>query len=286
MLYIGSHVSLKGKDMYLGSVLEALSYNANSFMVYTGAPQNTIRKSIEDLKIAEALKLIEENNILPSNIIVHAPYIVNLSTEDEEKRQFAISFLTNEVLRTAKMGSYNMVVHPGNALKLSLNEAIKNTAFVLNKIIENTKDVDVRICIETMAGKGSEIGKTFEEVKQIIDLIDNKDRIGVCFDTCHVNDSGYDLVNNYEEVITKFDQLIGLEQIKVIHLNDSKNVCGAKKDRHENLGMGNIGFDTLIKICYDERFKNIPKILETPYIDGVAPYKDEIAMIRSKIFKK
>lgn len=271
---IGSHVGLKAPLMFEGSVLEAKSYGANCFMVYTGAPQSTQRRPIKELRIEEA------NNDL--DFIVHAPYIVNLSNPDKDKRDFSIRFLTEEVKRAAKMGSNVMVLHPGNHLNQDLDVAINYIAEGIKKIIEDTKDLNVIIALETMSGKGSEIGKNFEELKQIIDIVDSN-RVGVCFDTCHVWDAGYDL-NDYESVILEFDRVIGIDKIKVFHINDSKNPLGAHKDRHENIGFGNIGFEILNKIIWDERFDDIPHILETPYIDGIAPYKQEIDMIKNKTF--
>ncbi|MFI3329733.1 MAG: deoxyribonuclease IV [bacterium] len=281
-MIIGSHVSMNGTNMMVGSVLEAISYGATAFMIYTGAPQNTARKELSLLRIDEAHKLMSENNIDKKNIIVHAPYIVNPGTFEEEKREFAIRFLTEEVKRTHAMGSKILVLHPGNSLKNDINETIVKISEVINTINNNTKDLDVVIALETMSGKGTEIGRNFNEVKQIIDLIECKNRIGVCLDTCHIFDSGYDIVSNYNNVKEEFNKTIGLNYLKVIHLNDSKNILGSKKDRHENLGKGNIGLETLLKVCYDEDFKEIPKILETPYIDGVAPYKEEIEIIKNK----
>ncbi len=281
-MIIGSHVSMNGKDMMLGSVKEAISYEANAFMIYTGAPQNTARKPIEELKIEEAHLLMKEAKIDKKNIVVHAPYIVNPGTFFEDKQDFAINFLTQEVKRTHAMGCSVLVLHPGNTLKNDLNDTINNIAFVINTINKNTNDLNVVIALETMSGKGTEVGRNFNEIKQIINLIEDKNRIGVCLDTCHIFDSGYDIVNEYDLVKRDFDSIIGLNYLKVIHLNDSKNILGSKKDRHENLGKGNIGLDTLIKFCYDEEFKDVPKILETPYIDGVAPYKEEIQIIKNK----
>ncbi len=281
-MIIGSHVSMNGSDMMLGSVKEAISYNANAFMIYTGAPQNTARKDLSLLKIEEAHKLMKDNNIDLKNIIVHAPYIVNPGTFEDEKQQFAINFLTEEVKRTYAMGSKVLVLHPGNTLKNDLNETINKISYVINTINSNTKDLDVVIALETMSGKGTEVGRNFNEIKQIIDLINDKNRIGVCLDTCHIHDSGYDIINKYDDVKKEFDDIIGLNYLKVIHLNDSKNILGSKKDRHENLGKGNIGLETLLKVCYDNDLKDIPKILETPYIDGKAPYKEEIEIIKNK----
>lgn len=284
MIIIGSHVSMSGDSMYLGSVLEAYSYGANAFMVYTGAPQNTIRKSLDRLKINEAIEKMEELGLSFDNVVVHAPYIINLANPDPEKRAFAVSFLTEEVKRTAAMQVKQMVLHPGSAVGKDREAAVEWIGEGLNQIFENTKGLNVKIALETMAGKGNEVGKTFEELKAIIDLVEDKNRVSVCFDTCHVNDAGYDVKNNFQEVIKQFDQIVGINYISVFHMNDSKNVMGAAKDRHENFGFGTIGFDPLLNIIYDERFKNIPKILETPYVMKKPPYKEEIEMIKEKQF--
>ena len=284
MLKIGSHVSMKGSQMYEGSVEEALNFNANSFMIYTGAPQNTRRKKIEELKIDEAVELMEQNNLSFDNVVVHAPYIMNLANPDSKKREFATEFLTKEIERTDSMHAKQIVLHPGSAVGKDRIQAIKWIAEGLNIVIENTKDSKVKIALETMAGKGNEVGKTFDELAEIISLVNDKSRISVCFDTCHVHDSGYDIVNDLEGVLKEFDEKVGLDKISVVHVNDSKNERGASKDRHENIGFGYIGFDALIKVIYNEKFENIPKILETPFVEGNPPYKHEIEMIRSKSF--
>lgn len=286
---IGSHVSNNGFRMLQGSVEEALSYGANCMMVYLGAPQNTFRKPLRDMRINETLELCRENNISPDDIIVHAPYIVNLAQSDNQKFDFAISFLANELMMTAMIGAKYMVLHPGAHVGMGSDYGISRIAMGINTILSDTINYGTVILIETMAGKGTECGRTFEEVASLISKIHNKSRIGVCLDTCHIHDGGYDIVNNYEEVIKEFDRIIGLEYLKVIHLNDSKNVCGAHKDRHENIGFGHIGFDTLMKFVNDERFKDIPKILETPYIEynknlSFPPYKEEIEMIKKGEF--
>lgn len=273
---IGSHVGLKAPLMFEGSVLEAKSYNANCFMVYTGAPQTTKRTRIEDLRIKEAKNDLE--------FIVHAPYIVNLANPDEEKRNFSINFLTEEVKRTYLMGSKVMVLHPGNHVGQGVEKGIELISEGLKKIIENTNDLDVCIALETMAGKGTEVGKSFEELKKIIDLT-SSNRIGVCFDTCHTWDSGYD-IRDFDRVIDEFDNIIGIDLIKAFHINDSKNDLGSHKDRHENIGFGKIGFEALIKIINDKRFDSIPHILETPYVNDIPPYKYEIEMIKNGIFNE
>ena len=286
---IGSHVSNNGLMMLEGSVKEALSYGANALMVYLGAPQNTFRKPFNLMHINEALELCKTNGIDPKDIIVHAPYIVNLAQSDNQKWDYAITFLGNELMGTAMIGAKYMVLHPGAHVGMGSNYGIERIANGINCIISDTINYNSVILLETMAGKGTECGRTFEELKAIIDLVHNKNRIGVCLDTCHINDAGYDIVNDYEGVINEFDKVIGLNYLKVIHLNDSKNPIGSHKDRHENIGFGTIGFDTLMKFVNDERFKDIPKILETPYIPytkelSFPPYKEEIEMIKSGKF--
>ena len=273
---------MSGTEMMLGSVREAIGYNANALMIYTGAPQNTIRKSLKELQIAEALKLMDEANIDRKHLIIHAPYIINPATTDPDKRDFCINFLTQEVKRSYAMGSKVIVLHPGNTLGNPLEDSINNICSVVNQIIENTIETDVVIAFETMAGKGTEVGRTFSEIRQLLDGITHQERVGVCVDTCHMFDSGYDIVNDYENVKKMLDETIGIKRIKVIHLNDSKNPLASHKDRHANIGEGYIGFEALQRICLDETFALIPKILETPYIDGKAPYKDEIARLRGE----
>lgn len=284
MLKIGSHVGLSGPDMYEGSVKEAISYGANAFMVYTGAPQNTIRKSIKDLNIQGAEKQMLAHGLSFENVVVHAPYIINLANPDPEKRAFAVEFLTKEVERTFAMHVRQIVLHPGSAVGKDRDEALKWIAEGVNQVIENTKNLSVKIALETMAGKGNEMGKTFEEIRDIIALIHDKTRISVCFDTCHTSDAGYDIENDFEGVIKHFDEVVGKSYISVFHVNDSKNPRGAAKDRHANLGFGEIGFDALLKVIYHPDFEHIPKILETPYIDDKAPYKYEINMIKNRTF--
>lgn len=288
-LIIGSHVSYKNDTQLLGSVKEALSYNANTFMFYTGAPQNTNRGQIEDALTMEAYKLMKENNIDLEKVIVHAPYIVNLANFNNF--DFSVSFLINEVERCHTLGVKYLVLHPGSAVNTTREDAIDNISKGLNLILDN--DYDVTILLETMAGKGNEVGKTFEELKQIIDKVKYQDKIGVCLDTCHLNDAGYNLVD-FDKLLDTFDNLVGVNKIKCIHINDSKNDINSHKDRHENIGLGTIGFDNLINIIYNKRLEEVPKILETPYVTKednskekiYPPYKYEIEMIRNKEFDK
>lgn len=288
---IGSHVSNNGLKMLVGSVEEALSYGENCFMVYLGAPQTTYRKDVEQLNYQKALEIAQKNGINPEDIIVHAPYIVNLGQSDDEKFNFAISFLAKELAMVGKVGLKYMVLHPGAHVGNGENFALDRIADGINEILRLTSKDNTVIAIETMAGKGTECGKTFEEIKRIIDLVHDKTRIGVCLDTCHIFDAGYDIVNSYEDVINEFDSVIGLKYLKVIHLNDSKNQLGSHKDRHENIGFGNIGFNALLKVLNDKRFEQIPKILETPYVsvsklESYPPYKEEIEMLKKQTFNE
>ena len=286
-LIIGSHVSFKSSDQLVGSVKEAISYGANTFMFYTGAPQNTNRAKIDDGLTMEAYKLMKEHNIELENVIVHAPYIINLANTDKlDSYNFAIDFLRQEITRCESLGMTKLVLHPGSSVKLPKEVGIKNIINALNKVL--TKEQKVIILLETMAGKGSEIGSSFEEIKEIIDGVTLNNKLGVCLDTCHISDAGYD-ISNFDDVLDEFNRIIGLDKLMCIHVNDSKNPMGAHKDRHENFGFGLLGFNNLINVVYNKRLENIPKILETPYIDGDSkrmfpPYKFEIEMIRNKKF--
>lgn len=281
MLIIGSHVSFKNSSQLLGSVEEAISYNANTFMFYTGAPQNTQRGEINDLVTYEAMKKMKENNINLENVVCHAPYIVNLANNiDPDKYEFSKNFLKQEIERCISLGIRKIVLHPGSATKLERDTALNNVIRALNAIL--SPSYDIVILLETMAGKGTELGTSIDELKYIIDNIDLKDKIGVCLDTCHLNDSGVN-IGEFDKYLDLFDEKIGINKIGCVHLNDSKNPIGSKKDRHENIGFGTIGFDALINVAYNKRLDNIPKFLETPFVDKeYPPYKFEIEEIRKK----
>lgn len=277
-MILGSHVKFNKEQLY-GSVKEAIGYGANTFMFYTGAPQNTIRSSIKEELTQSAWDLMKENNIDINNVICHAPYIINLANKlNLDSWNFSINFLRNEIDRCEMMGIKYIVVHPGNHLTNPLETALENIIEALNLIIN--KEDNCMILIETMAGKGTECGKTIEEVKKILDGIIYQDKIGVCIDTCHINDAGYKI----EDYLVDFKNKIGLEKIKCLHINDSKNVCGAHKDRHENIGFGTIGHTNLVNLINNEELKNVPKILETPYVEEYPPYKFEIEMIKNNSF--
>ncbi|MBE6161476.1 MAG: deoxyribonuclease IV [Firmicutes bacterium] len=290
-MILGSHVSFGSKQI-LESTKEAISYGANTFMFYTGAPQNTVRKNINVEYLEEAKKLMEENNIDINNVVCHAPYIVNLANnKDPEKWQFSINFIKQELKRCDELNVKYMVLHPGSAVGMTHEEGIKNIIDGLNIILKD--DSKCMILLETMAGKGNECGVDINEIKRMVDGIDNKDRIGVCLDTCHLNDSGVDM-NNFDDYLKEFDKNIGIKKIKCVHINDSKNPISSHKDRHENIGIGTIGFDTLLRIINNEKLKDVPKILETPYIGEYdedknriyPPYKFEIEMIKNGKFNE
>ena len=258
-------------------------------MFYTGAPQNTIRKAIDENLTNEALLYMKQNGIDINNVVCHAPYIINLANrENESSWNFSCSFLKQEISRISEMGVNYIVVHPGNSLKMDRNFALDNIASAINLIVDN--ETKPMILLETMAGKGSEVGKTFKEIAYIIKQIENKNCIGVCLDTCHINDGGYNL-NNTNDILNEFDKIIGLNYLYVCHINDSKNPINSHKDRHENIGLGTIGFNNLINFIYNSLLKDKIFILETPYVkenekDKVSypPYKFEISEILNKEF--
>ncbi|MCQ3034682.1 MAG: deoxyribonuclease IV [Bacilli bacterium] len=282
--YLGSHVSMSSPEFYLGSVKSALEYGENTFMFYTGAPQNSFRLPLERLRIEEGRALLKENGIDESKIIVHAPYLINLGSKAKpDTYDLAKKLVINELQRTSAFGCTMLVLHPGNHLGVGTEEGLNNIVEGLNYIFEND-GTTVKIALETMAGKGTELGTSFEDLNYIIKNCKYPERLGVCLDTCHINDAGYD-VNDVDAIINKFDEVIGLDRLLCMHINDSKNVIGAHKDRHDNLGYGTIGFETLNAYVHHPKLVNIPKCLETPYVGEKAPYKKEVAMLREGKFE-
>lgn len=286
-LIIGSHVSFNNKKQLLGSVEEAISYNANTFMIYTGGAQSTMRSVINDELTYEGYKLMLENNINAKNVIVHASYIVNLANRsDKNKYDFYIDFFIKELDRCKTLGLDKIVLHPGSATTCTKEEAIENIVHGINLVYKST--TNTMILLEFMSGKGTEVGTSIDELKAIIDKIEDKNRIGVCLDSCHMNDAGID-ISKIDEFLDEFDSKIGIDKIKCFHINDSMNPIGSHKDRHANIGYGTIGFNNLLNVVYNKRLEGIPFILETPYInrnqsDAYAPYKMEIESIRKKEF--
>ena len=280
-MIIGSHVSY-AKEGLLGSVKEALSYNANTFMFYTGAPQNTIRKPIDSDLTLKAKKLMEDNNIDINTVICHAPYIINLANKLKmDAWHFGINFLKEEISRCEELGIKYIVLHPGSAVGQERDVALSNISEALNEVLsENT---NIMILLETMAGKGTECGINISELNTILNGVIFKDKMGVCLDTCHLNDSGIN-IKDFDTYLDEFDKVIGISKIHCVHVNDSLNPLGAHKDRHANIGFGEIGFDNLMGVIYNKRLESVPKILETPYIEDKAPYKFEIEMIKNREF--
>ena len=282
-MILGCHVQMKAPDYVLGSVKEALSYGCDAMMLYTGAPQNTKRKALADMKIKEAQQLMKDSGIPMDRMIIHAPYLINpANSVKPEVADLAVSFLKEEVIRTAGIGAKYIVLHPGSFTTTDQETGIRTAASQLNRLgalPENTV-----ICLETMAGKGSEIGRSFEELAQILSELDHPECYGICLDTCHIHDAGYDMTD-FDGILDSFDHIIGLSRLHVIHLNDSKNIRGAKKDRHANIGTGEIGFEALLAAAENRRTAHIPKILETPYINGKPEYAKEIAMLRNRKFE-
>src|SRR5699024_49609 len=287
MVKLGCHVSMSGKKMLLGSSEDAAKYGANTFMIYTGAPQNTRRKPLEELNIETGREHMQEHGI--SDLVVHAPYIINIAnTTKPATFEIGVEFLQLEIERTQAIGAKQIVLHPGAHVGAGVDKGIDRIIEGLNEVI--TPDQEVQIALETMAGKGTEIGRSFDELARIIDGVTHNEKLSVCLDTCHIHDAGYEITDGrFDDVLNEFDKIVGLDRIKVVHVNDSKNECGAKKDRHENIGFGHIGFDTLHEVIYHEAFTNLPKILETPFVgedkkNKKPPYKHEIAMIKSGTF--
>ncbi|WP_434795884.1 deoxyribonuclease IV [Staphylococcus equorum] len=285
-MLLGSHVSMNGKKMLEGSAEEAYKLGESTFMIYTGAPQNTRRKPIEELNIEKGHEIMEQHGL--SNIVVHAPYIINIAnTIKPHVFDLGVEFLQSEIERTQVLGAKDIVLHPGSHVGEGADVGIKKIIEGLNEVLTN--DNNVRIALETMAGKGSEIGRNFEEIARIIDGVNHNERLSVCFDTCHTHDAGYNVKEDFDGVLNEFDKIVGVDRIKVVHVNDSKNDIGAHKDRHENIGFGYIGFDALNYIVHHDSFKDVPKILETPFVgedkkSKKPPYKLEIEMLKQQQF--
>lgn len=284
---IGSHVSMKGKPMFLGSAQEAAQYGENVFMIYTGAPQNTRRKPIEELNIPAGQAFMADHN--QRAVVIHAPYVVNLgNTLKPQNFGFAVAFLTAEIKRAAALGATQIVLHPGAHVGAGPDAAIAQIAKGLDEILA-AADEPVQIALETMAGKGTEVGRSFEELAAIMDATGANDRLSVCFDTCHTSDAGYDIATDFDGVLNEFDHIISVDRLKVIHLNDSKNPQGSHKDRHTNIGLGTLGFDVLNSIAHHPQLTAVPKIMETPVIGpdrkhGVNPHGYEVAMLKAQRF--
>jgi deoxyribonuclease-4 len=260
---IGSHVSFSDKGL-LNAAEEAVSYGSSTFMIYTGAPQNTRRKPIEEQYIEEGKAVMDKHAM--SGIVVHAPYIINLGSYKDDTFELAVRFLQEEIRRTDYIGVRNIVLHPGAYTDKDADYGIARIAEGLNEVLAGVKDTNVNIALETMAGKGTEIGRSFEEIAEIMEQVEFNNKLTVCMDTCHIHDAGYDIVNDLDGVLRHFDRTVGLDKLGVIHLNDSKNPRGASKDRHAPLGSGWIGFEAMNNIANHSSLAHLPMILETPWI--------------------
>ena len=287
-MLIGSHVSMSGKKMLLGAAQEAAGYNASTFMIYTGAPQNTRRKALEEMNIDAGKAYMAEHGL--SDMVVHAPYIINLgNTIKVENFGFATEFLREEIRRAQALGATQITMHPGAHVGAGVEAGLAQIIKGLNEVLD--KDQIPQIALETMAGKGTELGRTFEELATIIDGVTLNEKLSVTLDTCHIHDAGYNVREDFDGVLEEFDKIIGLDRLKVIHVNDSKNVQGSHKDRHANIGFGEIGFEALNKVVHHDKLATLPKILETPYVmvgedkkNKKPPYKFEIEMFKAGVF--
>ncbi|WP_239619226.1 deoxyribonuclease IV [Cohnella mopanensis] len=283
-LLIGSHVSMGGKEMLLQASKEAASYGASTFLIYTGAPQNSKRKPIDQYNIERGHAHMKQHGL--SNIVVHAPFLINLAnTINKEVFEFGVTFLQDEIKRTESLRSEQLVLHPGSHVGAGSDKGIKQIVNGLNEVF--TEDSHVQVSLETMAGKGTECGRSFEELEKIFDGVYHNERLSVCMDTCHIHDAGYDIVNDFDGVLEQFDRVLGIDKLKVLHINDSKNERGSRKDRHENIGHGHIGLKALDYIVHHPQLAPIPKLLETPSIGEIkykdAPYKHEISLLRREL---
>ncbi|MGH1812387.1 deoxyribonuclease IV [Enterococcus entomosocium] len=287
-MIIGSQVSMTGERMLLGAAETAKLNHSNAFMVYTGSPQNSKRKPISDYKIKEAHSFMRANKMKPYHLIVHAPYILNLGNSKNKKlHEFSIKFLKEEITRAESMGATQVVLHSGSHIGEGVQKGIAQIVIGLNEVLNRSSKI--QISLETMSGRGTEIGSTIEEISEIISGVKFSENLSVTFDTCHLNDAGYDIKNDFDGVLEKFDKLIGIKKLKVIHLNDSKNVLGSRSDRHENIGFGRIGFDSLNYIAHHPQLEKIPKILETPFVSisnkiSVPIDRFEIDMLKKQKF--
>lgn len=273
MLNIGCHLSTSKGFKSMGDT--ALSIGANTFQFFTRNPRGGKAKDIDKKDIEELLELMKEYNF--GKILAHAPYTLNPCSKDESVREFAYKIMEDDLKRMEYLPNNLYNFHPGSHVKQGVDIGINYIIELLNKVIK--KEQTTKILLETMSGKGTEIGRNFNEIKAIIDGVNLNEHIGVCLDTCHVFDGGYDIVNNLDNVLDEFDDVIGLDKLYAIHLNDSKNILGSHKDRHEKIGLGNIGLGAIGNIINHEKLKNLPFFLETPNeLDG---YAKEISLLKS-----
>lgn len=272
MLNIGCHLSASKGYMHMGE--EAKSIGANTFQFFTRNPRGGKAKDIDENDVKNFLEFMKENSF--AKILAHAPYTLNACSKDEHTREFALTIMADDLKRMEYTPNQLYNFHPGSHVGQGVDTGIDFIVKQLNTVL--TKDMTTTVLLETMAGKGSEVGRTFEELKAILDGVELDNKMGVCMDTCHIYDAGYDIVNDLDGVLDKFDAVIGLDRLKAIHMNDSKNPFKSHKDRHEKIGEGYIGFGTMVKVINNPRLKGIPILLETPNeLDG---YAKEIKMLK------
>lgn len=272
MLYIGCHLSASKGYKDMGK--QALKINANTFAFFTRNPRGGSAKAINQSDIDAFMEIYNENKF--GKLVAHAPYTMNACAADEKIREFALNAMKDDIKRMEYTPNNYYNFHPGSHVKQGAEVGIKLISEQLNNVI--TAEQSTIILLETMAGKGSEVGRNFEEIRKIIDNVELNDKLGVCLDTCHVWDGGYDIVNNLDGVFEEFDRIIGLERLKAVHLNDSLNPLGAHKDRHAKIGEGYIGLDALINVINHPYLKELPFILETP--NDLEGYAKEIEILR------
>ena len=272
MLHIGCHLSSSKGYLNMGET--AKSIGADTFQFFTRNPRGGAAKAIDPDDVKAFIAFAEENNF--AKIVAHAPYTLNPCSDKEATREFALNTMADDLARMEYTPNQLYNFHPGSHVGQGIDVGIEKIAKQLNAVLK--PDMTTTVLLETMAGKGSEIGRSFEELKEIIDRTELKDKLGVCLDTCHVYDAGYDIVNNLDGVLDDFDRVIGLDRLKAVHVNDSKNPFESHKDRHEKIGDGALGFDAIARIVNNSRLKGLPFILETPNeLDG---YAREICILR------
>ncbi len=272
MLYIGCHLS--ASEGYEAMINQALSIDANTFAFFTRNPRGGNAKRISPADVNKFLEIYKHKNF--GKLVAHAPYTMNACSADQKIRDFAVFAMKDDIKRMEYTPNNYYNFHPGSHVKQGAEIGIKLISEQLNTVL--TPEQTTTVLLETMAGKGSEVGRNFEEIQEIIKRTELKEKLGVCLDTCHVWDGGYDIAGNLENVLESFDKIIGLEKLKAVHLNDSLNPMGSHKDRHARIGEGTIGLDALIKVINHPALKNLPFILETP--NDMEGYKREIALLR------
>ena len=272
MLRIGCHLSSAKGFLAMGK--EAVNIGANTFQFFTRNPRGGSAKALDFEDIRNYLSFAEENGI--GNILAHAPYTLNACAKDEGLRKFAFETMQDDLRRLEHLPGTMYNFHPGSHVSQGAEKGIELIAEHLNRLFE--EEFSTTVLLETMAGKGSEVGRSFEELRAIMDKVDKREKLGVCIDTCHVFDGGYDVVNDLDGVLKEFDSVIGLDKLKAIHLNDSLNTLGCHKDRHAKIGEGGIGLNAMEKIINDERLRTLPFYLETP--NELPGYQKEIALLK------